>query len=329
MRRDIAAQPLLSVIAPVYNEADIVEQFADELLRTLNGLNASVRHEILFVNDGSTDASGEKLEELCASYPAKIKVIHLARNFGHDAAVCAGLDVATGDAVILMDSDLQDDPVGIGKFLEKWFEGYDVVYAVRSSRQEPALLRGIFRLFYRILGLLANIPIPADAGNYALMDRRVVDSLVACKERNRYLPGLRSWVGFRQIGVPVPRRARYDKRSRVGLRGLWRLAMNAIFSFSYVPILLFRIVGLLSLAISLGLILLVLYHKFFTGLAVVAWASQLVAIAFFGGINLLGISVLGEYVARIYDEVRGRPIYIIDRMTDRTSGGAWRPDQPT
>ncbi len=313
---------MLSIVAPVYNEAAIVEQFVDELRRCRPTLKSMARFEIVLVDDGSTDGSAEQLDALAARYPDEIEVLHLARNFGHIAAVAAGLDHACGDAVILMDSDLQDDPAALAGMVEKWREGYAVVYAVRSSRQESPLRRLAFRAFYRLVRLLSDTPIPLDAGNFSLMDRRVVDVIRSLPERNRYLPGIRAWVGFRQVGLPVPRRPRPDRASRVGWRGLWKLSMNAVFSFSYVPLAVFRFIGATSIVLSAAVMAFVLYHKLFTHLAVPAWASQMVAISFFGGINIFGIGILGEYVARIYDEIKGRPLYVVAARVSRKRGKA-------
>jgi dolichol-phosphate mannosyltransferase len=302
-------------VAPVFNEREGVVVFVGEVRETLECLKDVGTAQLMLVNDGSTDGSDEVLDELAATYPDEVAVLHLSRNFGHAAAVSAGLEHCAADIVVLMDADLQDDPGAIAAMLEQWRQGYDVVYAVRSTRDAAFSSRIVFAAFYRLLGWMAAIRMPNDAGNFGLMDRRVVDALLALPERNRYLPGLRAWLGFRQTGVAVPRRKRYDGRSRVGLRGLWKLAMNAIFSFSYVPLFAFRFLGLATLGLSLFLILFALYHKLVSGLAIPAWTSQLLAISFFGGINLLGIGIVGEYVARIYDEVKRRPAYLIDRVT--------------
>lgn len=307
---------LLSIVAPVYNEAEGIEGFVREVREHAAALEIGGRVELVLVNDGSTDGTGAILNRLAASDPGAIRVVHLARNFGHGAAVAAGLDHARGDAVILMDADFQDDPAAFAPLLAKWNEGYDVVYVERASRQENPLARGVFWLFYRVFKWVAATQSPLDAGTFGLMDRRVVDQLGKLPERNRYLPGLRAWVGFRQTGVPIPRRARYDRHTRVGLRGLWTLGMNAIFSFSYVPLFLFRLAGVGALCLSGLLILWVMYNKLIAGLTIQAWASQMVTISFLGGINLLGIGVVGEYVARIYDEVKGRPTYIVHRETE-------------
>ncbi len=304
-----------SIVAPVYNEVEFLEKFVTEIIKVLTNLDILESTEIILVNDGSNDGSGEKIDELVSKHPGLIFGIHLARNFGAPSAITAGIFHSSGDAVIIMDSDGQDDPIALEKFIKLWSEGYDVVYAIRKSRKEGWLFRLFAWLFYRILSISSQIPLPLDAGNYSLIDRKVIEVLKQCPERNRYLPGLRSWVGFKQTGVEIERRARYDKKNRVGFRGLWTLAMNAFFSFSYVPIFLFRIAGLISLLLCVGLIFFALYHKLFTGLAVTAWASQLITTSFFGGINLLGISLLGEYIARIYDEVKQRPIYVCARIS--------------
>ncbi len=306
---------LLSIVAPVYNEAEGIEGFVREVREHAAALECGGRVELVLVNDGSTDGTAAILDQLAASAPGEIRVVHLARNFGHGAAVAAGLDHARGNAVILMDADFQDDPAAFAPLLEKWKAGFDVVYVERASRQENPLTRGVFWLFYRVFKWVAATQSPLDAGTFGLMDRRVVDQLGKLPERNRYLPGLRAWVGFRQTGVPIPRRARYDRHTRVGLRGLWTLGMNAIFSFSYVPLFVFRIAGVLSMLLSLVLIAVAIYlHLSRNGVG--PWPAILAATSFLGGINLFGIGLLGEYIARIYDEVKCRPVYVVDRVDE-------------
>lgn len=306
---------LLSIVAPVYNEAEGIEGFVREVWEHAAALDSEGRIELVLVNDGSVDGTGAILDQLAASAPGEIRVVHLARNFGHGAAVAAGLDHARGNAVILMDADFQDDPAAFAPLLAKWREGYDVVYVERASRQENPLSRGASWLFYRLFKWVAATQSPLDAGTFGLMDRRVVDQLGKLPERNRYLPGLRAWVGFRQTGVPIPRRARYDRHTRVGLRGLWTLGMNAIFSFSYVPLFVFRIAGVLSILLSLVLIAVAVYLHLGRN-DVGPWPAILAATSFLGGINLFGIGLLGEYIARIYDEVKCRPVYVVDRVDE-------------
>ncbi|MBN1346106.1 MAG: glycosyltransferase family 2 protein [Phycisphaerae bacterium] len=316
--RKIDFETLLTVVVPIYNELDVIETLVSEVRQTFAGLDFPGRYEVILVNDGSTDGSAEKLDAIAHAFPEHIKVVHLARNFGHSQAVRAGLDLAKGDAVIVMDGDLQDDPAAFGPFLQKWIEGYDVVYAVRTSRQERYGVPLLFKAFYRVMSHVSEVQIPQDAGNFSLMDRRVINQLSALPERSRYLPGLRAWVGFRQVGVPVPRRSRYDDSTRVGYRGLLKLANNAIFSFSHAPLTLFRMLGAIAVVFSVALISYACYGKFITGEAIKAWMSQFVTITFFGGVNLLGVGIIGEYVVRIYDEVKKRPAYVIDQIT---SGG--------
>jgi dolichol-phosphate mannosyltransferase len=243
----------------------------------------------------------------------RVKVIHLSRNFGHQPALLAGLQSASGDAVIVMDSDLQDDPAAIPRFLDQWEAGYDVVYAVRASRKENIVKRTLFHAFYRILQAMSQTPIPADAGNFGLIDRRVAIQVSSLPEHSRFYPGLRRWVGFRQTGVPVARNARHDKTPRVSFWGLVRLAKTAIFSFSNLPLLAFYAIAIASCCVCFGLSLFVLYHKVVTGLAIPGWTSGIIAASFFGTLNALGVAVLGEYVIGIYEQVRARPQYIVER----------------
>jgi dolichol-phosphate mannosyltransferase len=310
MPRPAVHEILISAVLPVYNEVDVLH----ELLRRVGSAIQKVgaRQEIIFVDDGSRDGSAEMLDVLAAEYP-QVRVVHFSRNFGHQAAVQAGLAQASGDVVFLMDSDMQDAPETLERFLAEWQAGWDVVYAVRRNRQERLWKRCLFAGFHRTLAMMADTPIPVDAGNFSLMDARVVQEIVRLGERDRYLPGLRSWVGFRQKGIEVRRDARYDGKPRVSLRGLWRLAKTAIFSFSTVPLALFSLIGYSAMTIFLALSGYSLVCRLFTDLAVPGWTSHVLIASFFGAVNALGISMLGEYVARIYDQVRGRPLYVVDR----------------
>jgi dolichol-phosphate mannosyltransferase len=327
--RELGPDSIISVVAPFYNEVKGIEAFVKELEAEFEKIGYGKQHELILVNDGSTDGSDRELDRIIEDHTGNIKVVHLSRNFGHASAVYAGLEQASGEVIILMDSDMQDDPACFDLFLQKWREGYGVVYSKRSSRQESAPVRFLFWLFYRILLLMSDTYIPPDAGNFALMDRRVVKIMLSLPEKNIYVPGLRAWVGFKQIGVSVPRRQRYDNSARTGLKGKWNLAINAIFSFSYLPLIIFRVLGIMALTVSLALASYALYHKLISGLAVTAWASNLITVTFFGGLNLFGIGIIGEYISRIYNEVRGRPKYIIDRITnsDIVSGNNQDTDQ--
>ena len=303
----------ISVVMPVYNESLVLPELFDAVRAALQ--QSGVAWEVVFVDDGSTDSSPEVLDTLAVG-DQRVKVVHLSRNFGHQAAIHAGLCHARGDAVLLMDSDLQDSPEAIPRFIEAWRDGYDVVYAIRTKRKEYLLKRLLFRGFYRFLAAIASTPIPLDAGIFGLIDRRVADEIVALGERDRFYPGLRSWVGFRQKGILVERLARYDDHPRVSMRGLWRLAKTAIFSFSSFPLTVFYLIGYSALLIFVGLSSYSLFCKLFTDLAIPGWTSHILSASFFGALNALGISILGEYVIRIYDQVRGRPLYIVARAVN-------------
>ncbi len=304
---------LVSVVLPVYNEAAVLAELCRRLRAEL--IACRTTFEIIFIDDGSRDESSEILDRLARQF-AEVRVVHLSRNFGHQAAIHAGLSHACGDAVVLMDSDLQDSPEAIGEFLKAWQAGYDVVYAVRVNRRESVWKRTMFGGFHRFLSSISRTPIPADAGTFGLVDARVAHTIVALCEHDRYLPGLRSWVGYKQIGVPVQRGERYDRRPRVSLRGLARLAKTAIFSFSALPLSMFAWLGAISLSMFLGFSGYSVYCKLFSDVAAPAWVSHLVTMSFFAALNSLGISMLGEYVVRIYDQVRGRPLYLIDRTVN-------------
>ncbi len=325
---DSRAPSLISIVIPVFNERAALETLASSLSEAVAGTGCD--GEFLFVDDGSRDGSSALLDRLAATDP-RIRVLHLSRNFGHQAAVQAGLAHARGDVIVVMDADLQDDPSAIGPFLEKWRAGYDVVYAIRTERKEGVLKRFLFFAFYRVLNLVARITMPADAGNFGLVDRRVADEIVRLLDRDRYYAGLRSWVGFRQAGVAVERGPRYDARPRVSLVGLIRLAKSAIFSFSSFPLTIFYAIGSLSMIVFLGLAAFTLYHKLFTGLAIPGWTSITMSTSFFGAMNALGIAVLGEYVTRIYEQVRSRPLYLVERRVnfpEETNEGTGRGERP-
>lgn len=305
----------ISIVLPVFNETAILRELTRRIVDVMEG--DSLQFEIVYINDGSSDGSRETLCSLAAE-DSRIVVVHLSRNFGHQPAVQAGLEHASGAVVIVMDSDLQDEPQAIPRFLDQWEQGFDVVYAQRFNRKENTARRFLFYSFYRVLNSIADSPIPSDAGNFGLMDRKVVDALLQLPECDRYFPGLRSWAGFRQTGIPVERAARHDDRPRVSLRGLFRLAKTAIFSFSAFPLKFFYVIAAISAAVCAGSIGFVLWHKALTGLAVSGWASTIITASFFGALNALGISILGEYVIRIYDQVRSRPVYIAERIVNRT-----------
>lgn len=300
----------ITIAAPVFNEEKIIREFISEIETILLPYCSRYNFNFLLINDGSSDGTLEILHGISSRF--EIRVISFTRNFGHPAACWACLCHAEGDALVLMDSDLQDDPQAIPLFIEKWEKGFDVVYAVRKSRKESSAKRFLFSSFYRLFQYISEIDAPLDSGNFSLMDRKVVDRIKNIPQKNRYLAGMRAYVGFRQTGIPVHRRIRHDNVSRVGMKGLFRLAFNAFFSFSYLPIRVFNIFGGIALVISVFIAGYALTAKLLLGTSIQAWTSQIITTAFFGGINLLGIGVVGEYVARIYDQVKGYPEYMID-----------------
>lgn len=300
---------LLSVIVPLYNEEEVVRFTFATLERVLSG----VEHELIFVNDGSTDRTREILEELLKELPHH-QLLNFSRNFGHQAAFSAGLCHARGDAVVIIDGDLQDPPELIHEMLEKWREGYQVVYAKRRSRAGESWFKKVTaQWFYRLLGRLTSIDIPVDTGDYRLMDRCVVDQLRQMPERSRFLRGLVIWVGYRRCGLLYDRAERTAGTSKYPLRKMLRLAIDGITSFSTVPLRISFIVGLCTsiLALVAG-IWAMIARLLDPSSTAMGWASILIAVVFLGGVQLVSIGILGEYIGRIYEEVKQRPIYILD-----------------
>ena len=319
MIRENIATKTIAVVMPLLNEVDVIESLVGQVAAAFELVGCG--WSVVLVNDGSTDGSREILDRMAAA-DRRISVIHLSRNFGHQAALHAGLSYVDADAVIVMDSDAQDDPAAIPAMIAHWQEGFDVVYAVRFGRKESALKRLAFHTFHRLMKSLASVDIPADAGNFGLMDAAVVKQVRALSETDRYFPGLRTWVGFRQCALTVERLKCYDDSPRVKIRGLISLAKTALLSFSRVPLLAFYGLAILSAIIGTCCFSWAMYHRLVTGAAIPGWASITSLSAFFGTINALGIAVLGEYVTRIYDQVRNRPSFVVaetkNLMTDGT-----------
>jgi glycosyltransferase involved in cell wall biosynthesis len=301
-------RPLISVVVPLYNEAQVIRELCSRLHAALASLGGG--YEVILVDDGSSD---ETYERACDEHrrDPKVKVISLTRNFGHQVALSAGIDRASGDVTVMMDGDLQDPPELIPAMVAKWREGWDVVYAVKRSRREGPLKRLAFRGFYFILQRLADIDVPKGAGNLSLMSHRVVRTLRSMPERARYLSGLRAWIGYRQTGIEFDRDPRYDTNPRMKVKHLSRLAADAIFAFSHVPLRAALYAGILISLGSFSVGLWVLYQRLFTDNAIVGWASTIVSITFTGGMILLTLGIIGEYIGRIYDEVKKRPLYLV------------------
>lgn len=307
-----ASQLRLSVVIPVHNE----ETALPELLRRLRDLLDRMGggpHEMVFVDDGSTDRSFELLEQ-AARDDGRIVVISLSRNFGHQAAITAGLDNTTGDAVIVMDADLQDAPEVIPQFVAKYHEGYDVVYAQRVRRKEPWPLRICYFVFYRLMARLSDIRLPVDSGDFGLMSGKVIEQLRRMPEHHRYLRGMRSWAGFRQTGLQVERAERHSGKSKYSVIRLIKLAADGIFAFSIVPIRAAALLGAFVMLLSGLYVLYAVYAKIFLKESPQGFTALIVAVTFLSGIMLFFLGVIGEYVGRIYEETKARPQYIISRI---------------
>ncbi len=300
--------PVISIVLPVFDEEENLAPLYERLSAVMVGLNLT--YEIIFVDDGSRD-NGPGWLRAVADSDSQVVFIELARNFGHQVAISAGLDYARGQGVIIMDADLQDPPEVLPNFIKKWQEGYEVVYAVRAKRKEGRLLRLAYAAFYRLLRVVSSIEIPLDAGDFCILDRKVVDVLVNMPERNRFLRGIRSWVGLNQVGLVYERDSRHAGRPKYTFNRLLYLALDGLVSFSYIPL---RVITFLGFGVSLMSILLALFYtikKLTTGLNPPGFATLVVSIFFLAGIQLVTIGVIGEYVGRIFEEVKRRPLYVV------------------
>jgi dolichol-phosphate mannosyltransferase len=306
---DTPARPVFSIVVPVWNEEQVIPELYNRVVQTMDSTGQS--WELICVNDGSRDNSLPMLLDLHKKDP-RVKVIDFSKNFGHQIAITAGADFAEGDAVIVMDADLQDPPDVVLRMIEKWRAGYEVVYAVRAKRQGETWFK-LFtaKAFYRLLKQIANVDIPVDAGDFRLMDRRVVLAMRQLREKHRFMRGLSSWVGFNQFGLEYERAERFAGETKYPLRKMLRLAMNAITSFSYLPLQLATYVGFTLAFLSLIGIILTIILRLSGSDAFHGQATTLVSVLFLGGIQLIFLGIIGEYLGRIYDEVKGRPLYIV------------------
>ena len=314
----------LDAVVPVFNEEAILPELNRRLADSLEGLPYGWR--IIYVDDGSRDRTPELLAGFAAEDP-RVGVVHLSRNFGQQLAISAGLAMTGGDAVVLLDGDLQDPPEVIPLLVEKWEDGYDVVYALKRDRKEALPKRVLFSLFYQVLRRLSNVDIPADAGNFSLMDRSVADVIKSMPERDRYVSGLRAYVGGRQTGVEFERAARYAGQPRQSPLKLMRMATDAFFAFSELPLRLATVMGFIVSGVAFVVLLNVLYQKLISGAAILGWASTMTSILFLGGIQLIAVGVIGEYIGRIYNEAKGRPAWVVGRYRN-LSGGAIESARP-
>lgn len=301
---------MVSFLVPVYNEESVLPEFFNRMYTVLSSFDFA--YEVLMINDGSTDKTLDLLLHE-ANKNRNVKIINLSRNFGHQIAITAGMHRASGDALIILDADLQDPPELAVKLIEKWREGYDVVYAIRRARKENICKRFAYFSFYRLIKLISDINIHLDSGDFCLMSRRVVDLLNSMPERNRFVRGIRSWVGFKQIGIEYERSKRYAGVSKYSLLKLFKLAFDGLISFSHKPLKIALNLGSVSLILAVFMIVYAFISRvFFSQSTPSGWTSLLIAVTFFGGVQLFTLGIIGEYIARIYDESKARPLYVIE-----------------
>lgn len=309
--------PVYSIVAPIFNEVDNLSELYRRICEVMNSTKET--WELILIDDGSTDGSTDRICDL-ARQDKRVRPVIFARNFGHQIAVTAGLDYARGQAVVIIDADLQDPPEVILDLAEKWKEGYEVVYAVRSEREGETWFKKVSAaLFYRLIFRITDVKIPLDTGDFRLLDRKVVDVMKQMRERHRFLRGMASWVGFRQIGVTYKRAARLAGVTKYPFSKMLKLALNAITGFSYFPLQVatyigFVAAGLAIVAIPIVAILRLAGAHFFEG-----QTTTLISVLFLGGVQLISLGILGEYIGRIYDEVKGRPLYVVREAPDQDS----------
>ena len=301
--------PTFSIIAPIFNEVENLPELYRRICEVMDSTGDP--WELVLVDDGSTDGSTERLRELAAR-DERVRPVIFARNFGHQIAVTAGLDYSRGQAVTIIDADLQDPPEVILEMIARWREGYEVVYAVRSEREGESWFK-LFTasLFYRLIYRITDVDIPMDSGDFRLLDRKVVKVMNSMREKHRFLRGMSVWVGFRQIGVNYKRAARFAGSTKYPFKKMFRLALNAITSFSYFPLQVATYIGFISAGLSLIAIPVVIIERLTGAQAFIGQATTLIAVLFLGGVQLISLGILGEYVGRLYDEAKGRPLYIV------------------
>ncbi len=306
----------LSIVIPTFKSEVNLSPLTDRLEGVLSGLK--YKHEIIFVNDHSPDNTKSLLREIC-SKNSNIKMIGMSRNFGQQVAISAGLQYAKGDAIIIMDDDLQDPPEFIPELVKKWEEGYEVVYAVRKSRQENFLKRSLYRLFYKVMVKLSNIAIPIDSGDFGLIDKKIVTIINSMPERDRFVRGLRAWVGFKQTGIECDRSARHKGKPAYTFLKIVKLSMDGLLSMSNVPIRISSAIGLMVSGIAFLGFIFTLLQRIITYLypdnPIAVWPGMstiVLSILFLGGVQLLSIGILGEYIGRIYNDVKQRPLFLVE-----------------
>ncbi len=306
-------KPVYSIIVPVFNEKEVLDVLYQRMTAVMDNLNEP--WEMILIDDGSSDGSSEQMRQM-AEKDKRVRVIFFSRNFGHQIAVTAGMDHALGDAVVVIDADLQDPPEVIPELIQKWKEGYEVVYAVRAEREgETWFKKATASLFYRLIYSITDVKIPLDTGDFRLYDRKVINVMKSMQEKHRFLRGMSSWIGYRQIGVPYQRAKRYAGTTKYPFKKMLKLAWNAITGFSYVPLQMATILGFIVAAISIILIPLIIILRLASGTELLGQATTLISTLFLGGVQLICLGIIGEYLGRIYDEVKRRPLYIAAEIT--------------
>ena len=303
------SNPTFTIIAPIYNELENIPELYPRLREVMD--RTGEPWELILVDDGSSDGSTEVIRKL-AENDQRVRPVIFARNFGHQIAVTAGVDYSRGDAVIIIDADLQDPPEVILDLIDKWREGYEVVYAVREERQGESWFKRITAsIFYRTIFRITDVDIPLDAGDFRLMDKKVITVMQGMREKHRFLRGMSAWVGFRQVGVPYKRQPRYAGETKYPLSQMIKLALNAVTSFSYFPLQLATYLGFIAAGVSVLGILVVAILRLTTGSALLGQATTLIIVLFLGGVQLISLGIIGEYIGRVYDEMKNRPLYIV------------------
>jgi len=308
---------LISLVVPVYNESGVIQLFIDQVDLILKKID--YKYEIIFIDDGSTDNTSLELENIYKSYE-NIRVIKFSRNFGKEAAISAGIDYSNGDALIPIDVDMQDPPELIVDFIHQWQAGYDVVYGIREDRALDNIGKRITsRFFYSIFNKISKTKIPYNVGDYRLIDRKVINVIKMLPERNRFMKGLFSWVGFKSIGIPYKRPERSSGKTKWNYWKLWNFSIDGITGFSTAPLKIWMYIGGVISIVSLFYALLLIIKVTISGIDVPGYTSTLVAILFLGGLQLLVLGIYGEYLGRIYEESKSRPIYILDSILDKNN----------
>jgi glycosyltransferase involved in cell wall biosynthesis len=306
----MSTRPRYSIVAPCYNEEGVLHELHRRISQVMD--STSEPWELILVNDGSRDRTAAIMRQLRAGDP-RVKIVDFARNFGHQLAVTAGLDHASGDAVVMIDADLQDPPGVILEMIDRWKQGYEVVYAVRTQRKGESWFKEFTaKLFYRIIYRITEVDIPLDTGDFRLMDYKVVKALRQMRERHRFIRGMTSWVGFKQTGVQYVREERFAGQTHYPFRKMFKFALDAITGFSYLPLQVATYLGFVIAALSALAAILVIIARLFIGAAPFhGQATTLVFVLFIGGVQLITLGIIGEYLGRIYDEVKGRPLYLV------------------